>query len=32
LRVPGSLMRAGVAFEHVLSRYQTRRAVKLARL
>jgi len=32
LRVPGSLMRAGVAFAHVLSRYQTRRAVKLARL
>jgi AcrR family transcriptional regulator len=31
LRVPGSLLRAGVAFEHVLSRYQTRRAVKLSR-
>jgi AcrR family transcriptional regulator len=31
LRVPGSLLRAGVAFEHVLSRYQTRRAVKVSR-
>ena len=31
LRVPGSLLRAGVAFEHVLSRYQTRRPAKPAR-
>ena len=31
LRVPGSLLRAGVAFEHVLSRYQARRPAKAAR-
>ncbi len=31
LRVPGSLLRAGVAFEHVLSRYLARRPAKAAR-